>query len=276
MLSLLAFAVVAKPALVQEVVTYSTAGGEQISMEITMANGAEDSAIPAPVVVLIHGGAWIGGNRAMMAPFVKPFADQGFVVANISYRLAPKHKYPAFLNDAQTAVRFLRENAAKYNIDPKRIGACGASAGGHMALILGMRETIDPKPTEYAKHSSKVQCVFNLFGPTDFAGKFPATVDNLWQTVIGKSKAEATVELKEGSPVTWAAKDNAPIFTLHGTADPLVPVEQARILKAALDKVGAKNEMVLVEGMAHGVNPNKPAEAEGVAKGVAWMKKWLN
>jgi acetyl esterase/lipase len=90
-----------------------------------------------PAVVLFHGGGWVSGSRKTYTPYVKRRAEQGFVAAAVSYRLAPRHPYPAALHDAKAAVRWLRANAVKYSIDPEQVTAIGYSPGGSLALLLG-------------------------------------------------------------------------------------------------------------------------------------------
>src|SRR5687768_5217391 len=116
-------------------VVYARVAGEELAMDIYQP--AALSREPRPAVVALHGGAWMSGTRKHMARICEAIAAQGMVAATASYRLAPKHKWPAMLDDAKASVRFLRANAAKYNLDPKRIGATGVSAGGHLALFLG-------------------------------------------------------------------------------------------------------------------------------------------
>lgn len=274
MITTLALAWILAPVPVDMNIVYAKPGGEEVMMDIHQPRLDADTVTKAPAVVLIHGGGWIAGQRSDIGHVASKLAEQGFVVANISYRLAPKHKFPAFMHDAQTAVRFLRANSEKYGIDPNRIGSMGFSAGAHMAVMLGTTESWESKG-EFSAFSSKVKAVFNVFGPIDMSKTFPPAVDNLFLMVLGKKKAEAAEEIKRGSPITYINKNTAPIFTLHGTKDDIVPVEQASILKGALDKAGVANETVIVDGMRHGINESDPKQVEGVAKGIAWLKKHL-
>ncbi len=255
-------------------IVYSKAGGEEIKMDIyTPATAKATDKLPA--VVVIHGGAWISGKRQDMDVMAKTLAEEGFVAANISYRLAPKHKYPAMLDDVQTAVRFLRENSGKYGIDPKRIGAAGASAGGHLSLLLGSMDTRDPKPSECANQSSKVQAVWNLFGPTDMTLPFPKEVDIVFQMVLGKKREEASQELKDASPLTYISKTTAPVFTIQGLADPLVNPEHARVLDSALQKAGVDHKTVLIDGMKHEFNVQNPEVLKAAKEAIAFLKAKL-
>lgn len=254
-------------------VVYSRVAGEEMKMDIYLP--ARSATEVSPAVVVIHGGAWMSGRRQDMSALAAKFAENGFVAATVSYRLAPKHKWPAMLDDVQTAVRFLRSTAKEYRLDPRRIGAAGASAGGHLSLLLGFRDTRDAKPSEYAGFPSQVGAVFNIFGPTDLRRDYPASLDALFQTVMGKTRAEAAEDIRQASPVEWISKSSAPVFTLHGEADPLVPNAQAKWLKEKLDAVGIKNEMRIIPRMGHGINSADPAQAEAVVAGIAFVKSCL-
>lgn len=254
-------------------VLYSKAGGEELRMDVY--SPSEPSSQARPAVVVIHGGAWMGGKRQDMTQLASSLADQGFVAATVSYRLAPKHKWPAMLDDVQTSVRFLRANASRFGIDPKRIGATGASAGGHLALMLGFRETRDAKPPEFPSHSSRVAAVFNIFGPTDMRRDFPTSVDFLFQAVLGKPKAQASKEIEDASPVAHITNGAAPVYTLHGKTDPLVPFAQALWLDECLKKAGIPHELVLVEGMGHNVDLQKPEVVKALEGASRFLKKRL-
>jgi acetyl esterase/lipase len=206
-----------------------------------------------------------------MAAMSQAIAAQGMVAANVSYRLAPTNKWPAMVEDVQAAVRFLRENASKYGIDPTRIGAAGASAGGHLSMLLGTTDGW-PDGTKTAV-SSKVSAVLNLFGPFDCAQDFPRTLGMLLaQSIIGKKYDECAEDIKLFSPSTYVTKDDAPMFTIQGKADTLVPFKQAERLDAALKAVGVSHTLRLIDGMAHGINQQKKEETDAVAEGILWLK----
>jgi acetyl esterase/lipase len=259
-------------------VVYSKAAGEELKMDIHYPESPRIR--PSPAVVVIHGGGWVSGNKRDMADMSKGLAEQGFLAANVQYRLAPKHKWPTMLDDVQTAVRYLRANAKRLEIDPKRIGAAGASAGGHLSLLLGYRDTRAEKVTEYPGHSSKVQAVFDIFGPADLDA-FPTNVDTLFVLVLGKERAKAGKEIREGSPATYVGPGSAPTFILHGTADALVPIAQSRDLYAALKKRGVPVEMFEMPGVGHEVPVASADKAKrenalaGVLRGVEFLKRHL-
>lgn len=228
-------------------VTYSKAGGDDLKMDIY----SPPTAKMAPCLVVIHGGAWMAGQRQDMKELCEAAANRGFVAATVQYRLAPKFKWPAMLDDVQTAVRFLRTNAAQYGIDPNRFAASGASAGGHLSLLLGYRDTRDPKPTEYGGLSSRVSAVLDIFGPTDLSRDYPPSMDILFAAVLGKQRKDATEDIRLASPTSFIDAKSAPTFVVHGTADPLVPIIQSKRLVEMLTAAKVPCEAVYLEGGGH-------------------------
>jgi acetyl esterase/lipase len=211
-----------------------------------------------PAVIVIHGGAWRGGDKKDMRILAEPLAQRGYVVAAINYRLAPKWSYPAQLDDCQRAVRWLRKNAKEFRVDPKRFGAAGASAGGHLALLLGTREVRDDSDADLKGISSKVQCVLSICGPTDLTDKRYAQaardsdLGKILIEFIGKPYDEAPNLWKEASPIYYVSPDDAPTFIIHGDQDSIVPFEQSVRFAEALRKVGVEVQLVAIKGMDHG------------------------
>jgi acetyl esterase/lipase len=253
-------------------VTYSKPAGFELKMDVYR---PEPTLATKAAVVIIHGGAWIGGNKRDMKPLAEAFAKQGVLAASVQYRLAPKTRWPGFYDDVQTAVRYLRENATKFGIDPRRIGSCGASAGGHLALLLGFTETRDLKTTEYAKHSSRVSAVFDIFGPTDMSRDYPQSYDMLFNAVLGKPKAQAGEEIKAASPVNFLNKLSAPVFIVHGTADPVVPIAQSKWLEEKLKLNGTLVVSRYIDGMKHEIPASNATVMQAMQEGVGWLKTQL-
>ena len=252
-------------------VTYKTVGSTELQMDVYSPSGEAKN---LPGVIVIHGGAWVGGNRTQMAQLCQQIAKEGMVAATVSYRLAPTTKWPGMIEDVQDAVRYMRDNAAKHGVDPKRIGAAGASAGGHLSLLLG---TTDGWPNgAKGKTSSRVGAVLNIFGPFDCSQDFSPVISSmLAQQIIGKKLEECAEDIKNFSPATYVAKGCAPVFTVQGKADPLVPFKQAERLDAALKAAGVSHTLRLIEGRAHGIDPAKKEQLDAVAEGVTWLKSTL-
>jgi acetyl esterase/lipase len=225
-----------------------------------------------PAVIVIHGGAWRSGDKRQLRNLAEAFARRGYVAAAINYRLAPKWSYPAQLDDCQRAVRWLRKNAKEFRVDPKRFGAAGASAGGHLALLLGTREVRDDSDPDLKGISSKVQCVLSICGPTDLTDKRYAQaardsdLGKILIEFIGKPYDEAPNLWKEASPIYHVSPDDAPTFIIHGDQDSIVPFEQSVRFAEALRKVGVEVQLVAIKGMDHG--PTTPEQRDELMKAV--------
>jgi acetyl esterase/lipase len=209
---------------------------------------------PLPVVVWVHGGAWRAGNKNF-CPGVF-LSGKGFAVASINYRLSQHAVFPAQIHDCKAAIRWLRANAKKYNLDPHRIGAWGASAGGHLVALLGTTGTMKELEGKDGNldQSSKVQCVLDWFGPVDFRTPFPGS-DNPKSVVYALLGGPPSKEKKKAalaSPLAHVHKDCPPFLIMHGDEDRTVAPAQSKRLAEALQKVKVPVTLVLLEGAGHG------------------------
>jgi acetyl esterase/lipase len=223
-------------------------------------------------VLLVHGGGWQAGDKQFYAPMARDLAAHGYVAFSINYRLLPTYRYPAELDDAQRAVRFVRAHAADYDLEPTRLGALGDSAGGYLVALLGTRETRDNSDPDLAKYSSKVQCVVDFYGPADFTVP-PNSPDlsplaiQIVMSFLGKSPTDAPDLYKESSPVTHVDKDSAPFLLIHGTKDSLVPVGQSERLYEALKVANVDVALLLAYKFGHGfLNPANPTSYGAVSQ----------
>ena len=188
---------------------------------------------PYPAVVCIHGGGFRAGTRQGYDGLIKKLAENGYVAVTVTYRLAPKYQFPAAVYDVKAAVRWLRANAAKYHVDPDRIGATGGSAGGHLAQFLGV--TADQKQFEgdggNPDQSSRVACVVNFYGPSDFTQSYGKSVDaaEVLPLFLGGNLEQARQRHIVASPLYWVTPNAAPTLCIHGTKDNYVAFEQARL-----------------------------------------------
>lgn len=213
-------------------------------------------------VVCVHGGGWSGGHREDLDELTRRLAGEGFVAATVSYRLAPRDRFPAQINDVAEAVRFLRVNAGQYGVDPGRIGAVGFSAGGHLAMLLGVGDAGDGLGIEgglsmegdaRGQFSGKVQAVVAFFGPTSLgAADFPAQTVPILDALVGPEKEGREARVKAASPLTYVGKGDAPMLLFQGTADPLVPASQAVLMAEAMGKAGVRGRVELIAGAGHG------------------------
>jgi acetyl esterase/lipase len=223
---------------VQQDVPYGVQGGEKLLLDIYQP-GAPDSK-PRPVIVLIHGGGWTSFDKSTMKGMAEFLARSGFVAVSVDYRLfrGNENRWPAQLDDVQLAVRWLRANAKKYNIDPDHIGAFGHSAGAQLAALLGMEDTRDNSDPALAKYSSRVQAVVDVSGPSDFTTNHDPEGDAQLADFLGADYAKAPEVWQNASPVFHVAKSNAPFLIVHGTHDEMVPIAQAQELNDKLRQAG--------------------------------------
>jgi len=205
-------------------------------------------------VIFFHGGAWRAGNKEQFVWYATDAATLGYVAFSANYRLAPQHPYPAALDDAQRVVRWVRANAKNYGVDAKRIAVVGASAGGHLVLLLGSLDARDNGDPQLKRFSSRPTCVVDYFGPTDFeayaragAGESRSLVD-----FLGKPYKDAPEVWADASPITHVSKKSAPLIAIHGTADNLVPVAQSQALVDKQKAAGVEASLVILEGAPHG------------------------
>lgn len=253
-------------------VEYGEGGGEKLKLDLARPEKLDR---PAPCIVVIHGGAWRAGNKAAHHPQIFDFAGRGYVAATVGYRFCPAHRFPAQVEDVKCAVRFLRANAAKYNIDPNRIGAIGFSAGAHLSMMLGAVEKEDGLEGAggHADQSSAVQVVVQFFGPTDLNGEFPEVSEGLINDFVGGMRADNGEARKKASPLTYLDAGDAPILTFQGTKDPLVPHSQAFKLAEAMTAAGVSGRVEILPGAAHGWGD--PELARTVAAAHAFLAEHL-
>lgn len=254
-------------------VEYSSVGAK---MEMDIVRPKNQNG-PAPAVLLIHGGGFRAGKRQSYLQQATRLAERGYVAATASYRLAPRNQFPSSVEDAKAAVRFLRANAAKYGIDPDRIGAWGGSAGGHLVLMLGLTGDIaefeGTGPNR--EFSSKVQAVINYYGPTDFTQSYSKSVDAadvlpLW---LGGHLDQNRKVHQKASPINWVTPNAAPTLSLHGTKDAYVAFEHSVQLTERLINAGVDAELESFSGAGHGFKGPDAERAETLA--IQFLDRYL-
>lgn len=213
-----------------------------------------------PLVVWIHGGGWKYGNKSSAFSAAALLLPKGYAVAGINYRLSQDSVFPAQLNDCKAAIRFLRANAHKYNIDPDRIGVWGSSAGGYLSALLGttggimtsvsgdVAMDIEGVVGGYFEVSSRVQAVCDFYGPTDFLKMdgFHLQPRSNEALLIGGPLRKNADRCILANPIRYVSPDDPPFFIAHGTKDPVVPFNQSELLNKALRQVFAQNRKEVV------------------------------
>ena len=237
-----------------------------------------------PVVLFLHGGGWGLGGRAEVGPpfddwqpsFFERLAQAGFAVASADYRLSGEAHFPAQLHDAKAAVRWLRRNAGEYGLAGDRIVAWGASAGGHLAALLGLTGDVPglegtvgeerlPGPGQPAAPSpavsSKVAAVVDWYGPADLltmddqsdgTGPFRHdSPDSPESRLLGARLSDLPGLAQMASPVSHVWPGAPPFLIMHGTADRAVPLAQSQSLADALAVAGRPAETAWIGGSDH-------------------------
>ena len=203
---------------------------------------------PAPLVMLIHGGAFQGGDKADDDALTElpELLSRGYTVASINYRLGSTATFPNPVVDAKAALRFLRANAAKYGVNPDRVGVWGWSVGGYLANMLGVTTQADGFDTgPNAAMSSRVQAVVDKSGLAEFTAR-TGTLK------LGDFLTSTDADLlKKASPVTYITRDDPPFLIVHGDMDAVVPIAQSQEMLQRLKAAGVSAQMVTVRNGAH-------------------------
>lgn len=249
--------------------TYQDSSGatKELKLELLVPT----SAAPVPVVVWIHGGGWFNGSRLPIPPGVSALCSKGYAVASVDYRLTGTAIWPAQIQDCKGAVRWLRANAATYNLDPDRVAAWGASAGAHLASMLGVsgdertvtigNATVDLEGATggNAGLSSRVQAVVSWYGHGDLLQMnfYPSLQDHdaggsPESKLIGNWIQKVPERTATASPVTFASPDDPPFLVMHGTIDDTVPFNQSELLVDALRRNGVRVTWLPVPNAGHG------------------------
>ena len=230
-------------------IEYARAGGQPLLLDLYL---PENSKAKLPVIVSIHGGGWHGGDKK--ASPGQHFTKFGYAVAAVNYRLLPADRFPAQIWDVKAAVRWLRAHAAEYNLDSDRVGAWGASAGGHLAALLATSGDVPELEGDLGNrtYSSRVQAAVDFFGPIDVAGWY-RELGAPEAALIGGPVEGNEAKLRATSPATYISPDDPPVLVAHGVRDTLVRMHHSEKFHAALREAGVRTELHIVPGAAHSV-----------------------
>ena len=227
-------------------------------------------------VIMVVSGGFVSSHDSIMPAFVQPLTDRGYTVFAVVHGSQPRYTVPEIIQDMNRSVRFIRYHAKDYGIDPDRIGVTGASAGGHLSLMLGTAgDKGDPNAKDPVdRESSRVQAVACFFPPTDFlnygkpgeekihptdhAPPFRAAFDyreldkqsRLWVPITDPKRLQEIA--RQISPVSHVTPDDPPTLIIHGDADRLVPLQQSELIVEELKKAGVETNLVVKKGAGHG------------------------
>ena len=252
-------------------VVYGRKYGTALTMDvITPKSGAKGVGI-----LMMASGGFVSSRDEIQPAFFKPLVDRGYTVFGVVHGCQPRFQVDEIVADVNRAARFVRHHAAEYGVDPGRLGVYGASAGGHLSLMLGTAGTAgDPSASDpVERESSRVQAVACFFPPTDFLDwggpgqerihptdhlpPFRAAFDYreldpktmLWVPIVDEARLRE--KARSISPIAHVSPDDAPTFIIHGDADALVPLQQSQTFAARLDAAGVKNRLEVRPGFGH-------------------------
>jgi len=264
-----------------ENIEYSRSGTYTLHLDAYVPDGAG----PYPAAIIVHGGAWVTGDRKRsVQPLFAPLADAGFAWFSISYRLvdvfdtasipdliASATRLNDAVSDVRTAIAYVREHAAGFHVDPRRIALIGESAGAQLASMAALRPAT-------ADATWPLQGVIAFYGPSDLAELARTTrriPDSVRQAVRGSPFEKLLMAgLRDLSPINWVRKDAPPFLLIHGTADGIVPFEQSEQMCAALKTAGADCRLHSVPGSGHGLRRWELSAYKD--RMVQWLSEKLN
>ena len=234
---------------------YARVGEHELKLDLY-----KPAAQNAPLIVWVHGGGWRSGSKADMP--LGELVQRGYAVASVDYRLSPVAKFPAQVHDIKAAIRYLRATASQHGTDAKRVVIGGASAGGHLAALVGVTNghpVLEGKVGEHLDQSSGVQAILDLYGPTNFMTILQQStphglsvrVPALELLLGGHPDAKPDVA-RLASPVFHVDAADPPLLILHGDQDPQVPINQAHELHGRYKELKLPVEFEVVHGAAHG------------------------
>lgn len=215
-----------------------------------------------PALIMIHGGAWRLGTKLDYRYHAGQFARRGFVTVSIDYRLAPRHKFPACLEDCRAAVNWVRSRAAELRVDPARIALFGGSAGGHLSLLTGYCASSPVGEAGSAAESGSgvaaVVCVYGVTDLTDAAAHRVPIVKGMFADFLGGSVDEIPEVYRAASPITHVRSGCPPTLVIHGTADSMVPIAQSEALVEKLREAQVPFVFDRIPGWPHAMDYSRP------------------
>lgn len=206
---------------------------------------------PAPVMIFIHGGSWRSGKRSDYLPYLVDYAKKGYVTATVSYRLIKQAVFPAAVQDVNCAIKYIKNHAGEYGIDPDKVVLIGGSAGGHLSLLLGYGGHEEIFNQDCALDiDSKVNAIIDLYGPADLTTPYAISTYQV-QDFLNVSYESNPEIYRMASPKTFISTDDPPTLIFQGTIDSLVPVSQSDSLDLWLGKAGIPHEYHRLKGWPH-------------------------
>lgn len=252
---------------------FAAPNGKPLLLDLYLPIGVEK---PLPVIVWLHGGGWRMGDRKLGPDFRVRFAERGYAMASIEYRLSTEALFPAQIHDVKAAIRWLRSSANEFGLDSGNIGLWGSSAGGHLAALAGTtgEGILEDLELGCPDFSSDVQAVVDGYGPSDFLQmdaysnkEIAVSIDHESNLLHPPRQHEATDSpesqllgapilsvphlVKEANPITYVTSGLPPFLIMHGLSDTAVAPHQSELLYQALIAKGNEATLCLIEGLGH-------------------------
>ncbi len=239
---------------IQDDIQYASAGGVKLLLDVYRPKLKG----PLPAVMVVHGGAWRTGSKQQLAKYARDLAARGMVTFAINYRLSPKHKFPAQIDDCRAALKWIREHTKEYHVDGKRIGAIGYSAGGHLVALLGV--TGKPGDPKHPETDTRLTVVCAGGAPCEFRDVRPNDAGlSFW---LGGSPKQVPEQYQAASPMAFLSKSTPPMFFYNGKQDLLVKSQQAQAMSKALNNLGVETQFVLLDNFGHIITAVHPKALE--------------
>src|SRR5438034_4030126 len=231
-------------------ITYLTANGFDAKLDVY---ARTDVTTPQPTLIWIHGGGWIGGNKESATFSLLPYLEMGWNVVNVEYRMARVSLAPAAVEDCLCALRWVIRNAKQYGFDTAKLVVSGGSAGGHLALTMGMiPASVGLDRQCPGTEELKVAAIVDWYGITDVADLLDGENMRTYAVEWLGSRPNRVEIAKRVSPLTYVRPGIPPVISIQGDADPVVPYSQSLRLQEALQKAGVDHELVTIPGGKHG------------------------
>lgn len=225
---------------------------------------------PFPTCILVHGGGFMRGTKtSFINPLFEPLSKAGFTWFTINYRLAPTNKFPACIEDTETAIRWVKAHAKEYKVDPKRIALIGESAGGHIVSFVGAKAQAD----------TAVAAVVPFYAPHDLVLQVESrkALGPSMEALFGLKELndDARKVLKNGSPTTYLRKGMPPYLLLHGTKDEQVPYAQSVKFQEQMKALGNTCDFITIENGIHGMGGWQKLGSNYQQEMIDWLKKTM-
>jgi acetyl esterase/lipase len=252
---------------------YATVDGHELKLDLIRPVTVENP----PLLVWIHGGAWRAGSREN--PQVLELVNMGWAIASVDYRLSPVAKFPAQVHDIKAAIRFLRAHAAEHKCRVDKIAIAGASAGGHLAALVGVTNAhaeLEGKVGDNPEADSSVQAIVSLYGGSNLESILAQSTPHglnvrvpALELLLGATPDKVPDLARLASPVAHVDSTDPPLLLVHGDQDPQMPINQAHELQGAYEKLGLRSQFKVLHGAAHG------GEAFYDAANLEWIDGFL-